>query len=135
MAYATGERDGEVFVRPFPTGEPALKISAHGGMSPAWSPDGKWLYYLTTGSPQSMVRVAIAARPGGLTAGLPSVVISRWIYQWTVPNRNFDVLRDGSFVTVTGRKQGADGAIRSYHKVTEFRVVLNFLSELRARVH
>jgi hypothetical protein len=32
---------GDVYVRPFPEGEPAQRISTDGGFEPSWSPDGR----------------------------------------------------------------------------------------------
>jgi len=44
QSNATG-RD-EVYVRPFPAGEPPHRISREGGMYPAWRKDGKELFFL-----------------------------------------------------------------------------------------
>ena len=38
----------EVYVRPFPQGEPAYRVSTGGGRSPLWSPDGRQLFYRET---------------------------------------------------------------------------------------
>jgi serine/threonine-protein kinase len=46
LAYDSNEtNEWEVFVRPFPSGGPKTQVSKGGGYAPAWSPDGRELYY------------------------------------------------------------------------------------------
>jgi len=61
MAYvsAQSERD-EVYVTSFPTQAGVVKVSPSGGSSPAWSPDGKELFYLEG---DRMVAVKVATEP------------------------------------------------------------------------
>jgi eukaryotic-like serine/threonine-protein kinase len=48
LAYVSSEvGGGEVFVRPFPSGEPKVQISFGGGGEPRWRADGRELFYLT----------------------------------------------------------------------------------------
>ena len=48
LAYASTESGrSEVFVRPFPAGERAIRISTDGGHAPLWSWDGRQLFYRT----------------------------------------------------------------------------------------
>jgi Tol biopolymer transport system component len=51
VAYTSNESGtGEVYVRPFPTGEGQWKVSVKGGMEPRWRGDGRELYYLESPS-------------------------------------------------------------------------------------
>ena len=46
LAYASDETGRfEVYVRPFPNGEPVRRISTAGGSAPLWSPDGRQLLF------------------------------------------------------------------------------------------
>lgn len=48
VAYTSGESGrGEVYVRPFPSGDSKWQISSDGGSEPRWRGDGKELFYLT----------------------------------------------------------------------------------------
>ena len=54
LAYQSNEQGNwEVFVTPFPSKEWTERISTDGGLAPAWSPDGKELYYRVTLVPES----------------------------------------------------------------------------------
>jgi len=47
LAYVSSEVGGaEVFVRPFPFGDPKIQVSSSGGGEPRWRADGRELYYL-----------------------------------------------------------------------------------------
>jgi Tol biopolymer transport system component len=62
IAYQSDERDGrfEVYVQPFPSGEPK-RVSGGGGGHPRWSSDGSRLYYIAPDS--SLVVVPITKAP------------------------------------------------------------------------
>lgn len=132
IAYAahTGGHE-DVFVRPYPAGNPAVQISGTGGTAPAWSRDGRGLYYMTTATPRALLRVPIASAAGALTAGPPTTVQARWPYEFYTTSRGYDVLRDGSLLGVQERTRAGS---RQVNRVTELYVVLNFVQELRARV-
>jgi serine/threonine-protein kinase len=50
IAYSSNEEgENEVYVQPFPPTGARYKISAAGGVSPVWAPDGRRLYYVTGG--------------------------------------------------------------------------------------
>ena len=67
LAYdAGGFGRGEVYVKPL-LGEGApVQVSADGGSSPRWSPDGKTLYYMVPGAIEA---AAVAPGPGFAVAG------------------------------------------------------------------
>ena len=134
IAYSAVKNNrSEVFVRPYPGPEPAVQVSGAGGEAPAWSSDGRLLYFLNTTSPPSMMRVAVTTT-GDITVGQPATVFAKWQYRLGTPSRSYDVLRDGSFFGVTTTGGGSQASYRSRNKVQEFHVVLNFLTELRERV-
>ena len=135
MAYAaqTGNQRN-VVVRPYPAGEPAVQISNSGGTAPAWSPDGRFLYFLSTAAVPAMLRVPITTKGGTLVAGPPTTVLAQWPYSTSTPSRTYDVAPDGSLLGVSFAGGSNTTALRAQHKVTELHIVLNFLEELRARV-
>lgn len=46
IAYASDKTDNsEIYVRPFPAGEPERRVSVDGGIEPLWSSDGRRLYF------------------------------------------------------------------------------------------
>jgi serine/threonine-protein kinase len=69
LAYAstaTGERN--VVVQSFSTSGPRTQVSAGGGADPAWSPDGRTLYYL--GQPDAKL-LSVDIRTAPLAASAP----------------------------------------------------------------
>jgi Tol biopolymer transport system component len=47
IAYDSNESgQGEIYVRPFPSGEDQLQVSVNGGYAPRWRADGKELFFL-----------------------------------------------------------------------------------------
>ena len=73
VAYASNESgQNEVYVRPFPSGGGAIKISSNAGQEPRWRRDGEELYYVVLGSPATLMAVPVKSRPGGpLEIGVP----------------------------------------------------------------
>ena len=79
LAYTS---DSGVYVRPYPGPKPATLI-ADGGTSPAWSPDGKQIYYDRDG-----VLLGVDVTPGDeFQARRPATLIDPWILG-TVEVRN-----------------------------------------------
>jgi eukaryotic-like serine/threonine-protein kinase len=127
LAYVS-DRSGRqaVYVRPYPGGEPELLI-ADDGSSPAWSPDGRKLYYTGNGA-----LMAVDVTPGDeLRPGRAVALIDDWDFIMD-PFRGYDVFPDGSFVT-----WGADEDDDAPYKrlwATELHVVLNWFEVLKERV-
>jgi Tol biopolymer transport system component len=81
VAYVSDESGrNEIYVRPFPTGEGMWQISSAGGSFPAWSPDGRTLYFLSRDQRLMAIPVgsgaAFAAGVPRPLAGTPQPLVS-----------------------------------------------------------
>jgi Tol biopolymer transport system component len=133
LAYVSDESGRmEVYVRRVPQGERAT-VSTGGGSGPAWSRDGRELFFQSTadGVPRLM-RVAVSMAGDRLQLGRPERLLdlrvpgpSGAIEQYansTNQSVAYDVFPDGSFVMIRGADpQGA----------REIVVVKNFYEEVR----
>jgi hypothetical protein len=113
---SNGTGQNEVYVRPLSGPGAAVKVSDGGGAEPAWSPDGRRIYY----------RVRGAFMAANVTTSPLSITSPRQLFKdafdGAMPHRNYDVLPDGAgFLMISG---GTPETI----------VVLNWLTDLRAQV-
>jgi serine/threonine-protein kinase len=94
LAYESLESGAaEVFVRPFPEIDSARwPVSTFGGTRPAWSRDGREIFYLDPRDFLTAVRVE--PRGDALIVGRPEVLIEK-AYVNPVPGRSWDVSADG----------------------------------------
>lgn len=130
MAYTSNQtgRD-EVYVRPYPGPGAATLVSEAGGLAPAWSRDGRRLFFRGVGG-EGWALMVSEIEPGvPLRVSPPVTLIEMWPYSAHVPTRAYDVLDDSSFVAVRFQDDDPTSQLR----VDELRVVLNFVEELRAR--
>ena len=113
--------------RPCPGAEPARLISDRGS-SPAWSPDGRQIYYTAAG-----VLWAVDVTPGDdFQVGGTVPLIDPWTFSGTAPVRSYDVFPDGSFV---GRVEDDDGrSLIERYGAAELHVILNFFELLKDRL-
>jgi serine/threonine-protein kinase len=124
----------EVYVQPYPVPGPRQQMSLEGGESPAWSPTGRELFFLSL--PDSEGRrqmMAVSVRPGRtLSLGKPQRLFSFSqppLLLRCAPSRCFAVAPDGQqFYAV---RQASSAPIPS---VTQIHLILNWTEELRARV-
>ena len=133
LAYASNETGRtEVYVQRFPELGQRRPISLDGGFGPAWSADGRELFYLFTaggGGPRGMARVAIESDATTLTAGQPERLFDRTFYDQQGSHRRYDLSPDGRFLMIT---QGdGDGSEATPLDVV---VVQNWTQELLERV-
>jgi serine/threonine protein kinase len=74
IAYVSAETGTlEVYVRPFPAGAGQWKVSVNSGREPRWNRDGKELFFLELGVPDTRL-LAVTIQPdarGGLRIGTP----------------------------------------------------------------
>ena len=122
VAYATNQK---TFVQPFPeTG--AIHQLVINGFHPAWSPDGKTLFF--NASPQGLGVVSITTTPA-FAFGPATVESRRFAMSPPERPRAYDIAPDGRFlahVPLEGRAPTRE--------ITPMHVVLNWFDELRARV-
>jgi serine/threonine-protein kinase len=120
LAYVSDESGrNEVYVQPYPGPGNKYLISVDGGTEPAWSADGKELYYRHG---EQMLAVKVEIKPA-FTAAKPELLFDG-PYERADSSRNYDVAPDGRFVMV--RSDAVDAPQRFY-------VALNWLDELRLR--
>jgi eukaryotic-like serine/threonine-protein kinase len=122
LAYQSDESGRqEIYIRPFPNVDGGKwLVSRGGGLSPAWAPTGRELYYLN-----GSTLMAVQIRPGAglaLDVGAPTPLFEG---PFDVSANNFDVAPDGTFVMIEG-----DPSARH----TQIDVVLNWAEDFRRRL-
>jgi hypothetical protein len=133
IAYASDESGrNEVYVQPFPDLGPRHQISTAGGTAPAWSRDGRELFYITSStaggqaSVTKMMSVSVSTG-AAFTAASPRLLFEGR-YGATAIIRPYDVSRDGQrFLMV---KQSERAPIVAAHMI----LVQNWFDELRQKV-
>ena len=116
--------DYEIYVVPFPdTGGGRWQVSTDGGEFPAWSPDGRELFYMQ----RSQLMTVPVDTKGGFRPGAPSLLFdaSRFV-TWEQFARPYDVAPDGRFLMMI-ENPAAEVSAPSIH------VVLNWFEELERR--
>jgi Tol biopolymer transport system component len=120
IAYQSNESGRfEVYIRSFPDGERTLPVSVDGGIAPAWSRNGKDLYFRATNGRIMAVAVTLSPEP---QLGKPRPLFDGSRYE----NR-FEVAPDGQRLLMMPMVDTEGSA-------TQVHVVLNFLAELRQRL-
>jgi len=121
IAYTSDESGRwEVYITSFPGRERTLTVSSDGGESPAWSPDGRRLFYLSVppDGPRSMMAVTLGNAPEA-SLGPPTRLFSyEMISLFPAP------LPDGRFI-VGHRREGEDLPATT----TRLEAVYNWLAE------
>jgi serine/threonine-protein kinase len=133
LAYASDESGrSEVYVQAYPGPGPRHQVSTDGGTAPAWSRDGRELFYTTTqsgggqGTLTKMMAVPVSFRPT-LTFGAPRMLFQGW-YGASNLIRGYDVSPDGRrFLMVQPKERPAVNAV---HMI----LVQNWLDELNRLV-
>ncbi len=95
---------GEVFVSSWPEGHGKWQVSVDSGEEPAWSPDGKRIYYVKDGA----IWVAdVETGGGGFRGSAPRRLLAGPYVLRTAPIRNYDVGPGGRLVLVRRRTDAA----------------------------
>jgi serine/threonine-protein kinase len=124
LAYSSDETgQAEVYVRPYPGPGPPTLVSTEGGDRPAWSKDGREIFYRIGGRTTMAVEVI---EDGTLSVGRPQHLFTKPVGA-TMGVRNYDVADDGRFATVTIREQEP-------HPATRINIILNWFEELERLV-
>jgi hypothetical protein len=133
LAYASDESGrNEVYVQPFPGPGPRQQVSTNLGTGPAWSRDGKELFYTTTqteggqATSTTMMSVPIELRPT-FKFGVPRVLF-RGNFGASALIRSYDVTADGRQFLMVQQKE------RPPVSASEMILVLNWSEELKARL-
>ena len=129
LAYTSFESGtGEVYVQPFPGPGERHRLSSNGGSSPAWSRNGRELFYLKQQlSSQQLAMMAVdVSTSGDFKAGVPHQLFEG-PYWGTIPLRSYDVTTDGRFIM--SRVQ-----LPADEPITKLTVVLGWAEELKRRV-
>ena len=124
IAYRSTEEleRGEMYVRPYPGPDPMYKISNGGGTSPAWSLDGKQLFFKSGCPGDCQMMVVDVSFEEGFSRGRPRVLFNS--VEATSGNRNYDVSAAGRFLEPTESQNEPEPA-------TEINVILNWFEELK----
>jgi serine/threonine-protein kinase len=130
MAYASNESGRtEIYVRPFPNAEGGRwQISAAGGTRPAWSRNGRELFYLDEGGAITAVPVTTAGESfsAGSTARLFSTKYYPGFTSLGLQFRGYDVTADGQRFLMIRDAPFEIGSSRSMV------LVLNWIDELQS---
>jgi hypothetical protein len=127
VAHVPGRTRSAVFVEPFPSTGAKYHVSANAGegFHPAWSPDGRHLFYYVPGPGQTVNQVAVTTSSGFVFSD-PVQVSMPFVSRSPAAGRQYDVGRDGRFLALTQERDAAGS--REYH------VVVNWFEELTRRV-
>jgi serine/threonine-protein kinase len=128
LAYELNESGRpQVHVRPFPqVNGGRWQISTRGGTRPAWSRDGRELFYIDES--MTLMRVPVQTSGPILSTGTPTKVVDTK-YAQPNPSRHYDVSPDGRRFLVL-KATATDPNTTPASMV----VVLNWFEELKARV-
>ena len=133
LAYASDETGRtEVYVQAYPGPGPRRQVSTSGGTGPAWSRDGRELFYTTTqtvggqATLTKMMAVPVTLQPT-FTTGTPRQLFEGR-YGATGGIRSYDVTSDGRRFLMVQQKE------RPPLNAAEIIFVQYWLEELNARV-
>ena len=116
----------EIFVRPFPEVQEGLvQVSTDGGIQPLWGPDGRELFYRSSGG--SLVVVSVETDPT-FSPGNPEVLFEDGYLR--ASGRTYDISPDGQRFLMVSEGSEADGTTAE----TQLVMVTNWFEELEARV-
>ncbi len=137
MAYESSESgDAQIFVTPYPDVNSARwPISNTGGIRPAWSSDGKELFYerLVTGQSASELYATTVVTQPAFSRGNPVKLFNILGILGTPTGRTWDVSRDGKrFISIKSEASTAPptpGADRP-----SFVFIVNWVEELKTKL-
>ena len=123
LAYATNESGRyEIYVKPYPGAGAVVQVSQDGGTEPAWSADGRRLYFRDG---RRMLAAEVGLSPAITITGRRVLFTDAFDGDMPMPHRNYDIARDGRHFVMLAATPG---------KEPQTIVVLNWLSDFRARV-
>jgi serine/threonine protein kinase/Tol biopolymer transport system component len=134
MAYASNESGKyEIYIRPFPdVNKGKWQVSANGGNSPLWSPDGRELFY--RGGDATMA-VAVETEPTFKPAK-PKVLFKGTYFSTGAPIELtlWDISPDGKRFLMIKPAASTSAAPTAASAQPKINIVVNWLEELKQRV-
>lgn len=137
VVYRSSESgESGIYVQPFPGPGEKRRVSVERAINPAWSRDGKRLFYLrvqptiagATRFAFDMIEVDVTTGAGGsLQFGEPRKLFGG-PYIGSTPLRSYDVTADGRFIMVRPEGETPD------QRVTKLTVILGWGEQLRRRM-
>jgi serine/threonine-protein kinase len=127
LAY-TSEESGrdEVYVTSFPDRKQTLTVSRQGGLGPAWSQDGKRLFYHSLLAPDgNRSMMAVTVRHGAKLSLGPPTTLFRYPFLPQSPMRGYDLHPDGRRFLVA-----IEGEHTPPPPITRLQLVHNWFTEL-----
>ena len=124
----------EIYVSPFPdVAENLWTVSPDGGTRPAWSRNGRELFYLDANN--LLTAVPIETASASFSPGKPQKILKTAYYAGSTPGgldlRGYDISPDGQrFLMIKDNASAGETTTPSGNMV----VVLNWVEELKARV-
>jgi len=110
----------EIYARAFPDGRQSIQLTADGGLTPQWSPDGKSILFRSTNN--RMMQLPLEENADTVRAGAPRELFdaSRFENRW-------EIAPDGKHFLMMPLMNTAIAS-------TQIQLVTNFLADLRQRV-
>ncbi len=123
LAYQSDESGrAEVYVRSWPALGGKVQVSQTGGSEPAWSRDGRELFFRSGGGAEPVLVAATFEGTTELRVRSRTELFSVASYEFATPHRNYDVFPDGrSFAMV---RQGRPGQLAEVVYVQNPRALL-----------
>ncbi len=122
IAYQSRESGREeVHVRPWPALDANYMVSTEGGFEPAWSRDGRELFYRHR---DAVMAVSFVEKNGEMERTAPRLLFRGLIFRDRSGDQSYDVAQDGRFLMlrpVAGTR-------------LDIQVALNWLDEIRTRL-
>ncbi len=121
LAYQSDESGRpEVYVRSWPGMGNKVQISQNGGTEPAWSRDGRELFYRSGGGAEPFLTAAAVEAGPSLRVRSRTPLFGVASYEFATPHRNYDVFPDGrSFAMVRQGRPGQQAEIVYLQNVLE----------------
>lgn len=136
MAYSSNEAGAgfEVYVRTFPDGPTAYRISEAGGQQPMWACDGQSLYYVAREGVLLRARLAMAGGPGagGPSGGARSTSVPRVTARDTVVRGGFELAINRGHASYDVMPDGRLVLMRPMENAQRLVVAQGWLDALRA---
>ena len=128
LAYATarvGDAAGNVIVQRFQGEGARIQVSAGGGSTPLWAPNGRTLYYQ---APSGTLMAADVSTTGGLTASTPRQIF--FTGSSCFPLRCDDLSLDGQRLLMRGQLERPLAAAATRDPITRMDLVLNWTATI-----